>query len=64
MPEKVISVLFYRTDSGREPVHEWLKGQYMVLLQGFIKKTEKIPDKVLSVAQSRLKSLKEYYGKE
>ena len=105
---KIIQVRFYREDSGREPVREWLKEMgrpdsniigedlmtvefgwpigmptcrplgdglyevrsnldghriarvlfcfangYMVLLHGFIKKTQQTPDKELKVARDR-----------
>ncbi len=104
----VMNVVFYRSESGNEPVREWLKdlpreykkqigediktaqigwplgmpliekidthlwevrtklkdgiarvlftvdGNYMVLLHGFIKKTQKIPERELKTALTRL----------
>lgn len=108
-----LQVVFYRSDSGSEPVRRWLKslavlhkkaigediktvqfgwplgmplveklspylwevrtrvpdgiarvlftvdGQLMVLLHGFIKKTQKIPQKEITTAKSRLRRYQE-----
>jgi len=111
MSEPILSVVFYRTEAGSEPVREWLreltvedrkaigidiktvqygwplgmplvrkmepglwevrcdtadgiarvlftaKGGQMVLLHGFVKKTQKTPDNDLKTARNRLKNL-------
>ncbi|WP_374475071.1 type II toxin-antitoxin system RelE/ParE family toxin [Zoogloea sp.] len=111
MGEPILSVVFYRTDAGSEPVRDWLReltvedrkaigtdiktAQYgwplgmplvrkmepglwevrcdiadgiarvlftvkdgqMVLLHGFVKKTQKTPDNELKTARNRLKKL-------
>jgi len=111
MSEPILSVVFYRTEAGSEPVREWLreltvedrkaigidiktvqygwplgmplvrkmepglwevrcdiadgiarvlfsaKGGQMVLLHGFVKKTQKTPDNELKTARNRLKKL-------
>lgn len=113
MSEPILSVVFYRTEAGSEPVREWLreltvedrkaigididiktvqygwplgmplvrkmepglwevrcdiadgiarvlftaKGGQMVLLHGFVKKTQKTPDNNLKTARNRLKNL-------
>ncbi|MBV8620116.1 MAG: type II toxin-antitoxin system RelE/ParE family toxin [Curvibacter sp.] len=111
MDEPILSVDFYRTDAGSEPVREWLreltvedrkaigtdiktvqlgwplgmplvrkmepglweircdiadgisrvlftvKDGQMVLLHGFVKKTQKTPDNELKTARNRLKKL-------
>lgn len=111
MGEPILSVVFYRTEAGSEPVREWLreltvedrkaigidiktvqygwplgmplvrkmepglwevrcgiadgiarvlftaKGGQMVLLHGFVKKTQKTPDNDLKTARNRLKNL-------
>lgn len=67
-------VVFYRTESGNEPVREWLKGlsrlnkriarilftvrgSQMVLLHGFIKKSQKTPQDCLQLAKDRKANL-------
>ena len=111
--EFVLKVVFYRTESGKEPVREWLKelphddkrqigediktaqlgwplgmplirkidkdlwevrtelqdgisrvfftvdGDHMILLHGFIKKSQKTPATELNTARKRLAALKE-----
>ena len=111
MGEPILSVVFFRTEAGTEPVREWLreltvedrktigidiktvqygwplgmplvrkmepglwevrcdiadgiarvlftaKGGQMVLLHGFVKKTQKTPDNELKTARNRLKKL-------
>ena len=111
MDEPILSVVFFRTEAGAEPVREWLreltvedrktigidiktvqygwplgmplvrkmepgllevrcdiadgiarvlfsaKGGQMVLLHGFVKKTQKTPDNELKTARNRLKKL-------
>ena len=111
MSEPILSVVFYRTEAGSEPVREWLreltvedrkaigidiktvqygwplgmplvrkmepglwevrcdiadgiarvlftaKAGQMVLLHGFVKKTQKTPDNELKTARNRLKKL-------
>ena len=111
MDEPILSVVFFRTEAGTEPVREWLrkltvedrktigidiktvqhgwplgmplvrkmepglwevrcdiadgiarvlfsaKGGQMVLLHGFVKKTQKTPDNELKAARNRLKKL-------
>ncbi len=111
MDEPILSVVFFRTEAGTEPVREWLrkltvedrktigidiktvqhgwplgmplvrkmepglwevrcdiadgiarvlftaKGGQMVLLHGFVKKTQKTPDNELKTARNRLKKL-------
>ncbi len=111
MEEPILSVVFFRTEAGTEPVREWLreltvedrktigidiktvqygwplgmplvrkmepglwevrcdiadgiarvlfsaKGGQMVLLHGFVKKTQKTPDNELKTARNRLKKL-------
>ena len=111
MSEPILSVVFYRTEAGSEPVRDWLreltvedrkaigidiktvqygwplgmplvrkmepglwevrcdiadgiarvlftaKGGQMVLLHGFVKKTQKTPDNELKTARNRLKKL-------
>ena len=111
MSEPILSVVFFRTEAGTEPVREWLreltvedrktigidiktvqygwplgmplvrkmepglwevrcdiadgiarvlfsaKGGQMVLLHGFVKKTQKTPDNELKTARNRLKKL-------
>ena len=111
MSEPILSVVFYRTEAGSEPVRDWLreltvedrkaigidiktvqygwplgmplvrkmesglwevrcdiadgiarvlftaKGGQMVLLHGFVKKTQKTPDNELKTARSRLRKL-------
>ncbi|MGC8120178.1 type II toxin-antitoxin system RelE/ParE family toxin [Marinobacter sp. VGCF2001] len=50
MTRKTVNVVFYRSDSGRVPVKEWL-------LNGFIKKTQRTPDQELAKARDRKKNL-------
>lgn len=63
-------VRFYRSDAGREPVLDWLHGldkndrrvlcfhdQTLVVLHGFIKKTQKTPAADLALAQRRMEEL-------
>lgn len=111
MDEPILSVVFFRTEAGAEPVREWLreltvedrktigidiktvqygwplgmplvrkmepglwevrcdiadgiarvlfsaKGGQMVLLHGFVKKSQKTPDNELKTARNRLKKL-------
>lgn len=111
MDEPILSVVFFRTEAGTEPVREWLreltvedrktigidiktvqhgwplgmplvrkmepglwevrcdiadgiarvlfsaKGGQMVLLHGFVKKSQKTPDNELKTARNRLKKL-------
>ena len=111
MKEPILSVVFFRTEAGTEPVREWLreltvedrktigidiktvqygwplgmplvrkmepglwevrcdiadgiarvlfsaKGGQMVLLHGFVKKSQKTPDNELKTARNRLKKL-------
>jgi phage-related protein len=111
MDEPILSVVFFRTEAGAEPVRQWLreltvedrktigidiktvqygwplgmplvrkmepglwevrcdiadgiarvlftaKGGQMVLLHGFVKKTQKTPDNELKTARNRLKKL-------
>lgn len=111
MEEPILSVVFFRTEAGTEPVREWLremtvedrktigidiktvqygwplgmplvrkmepglwevrcdiadgiarvlfsaKGGQMVLLHGFVKKSQKTPDNELKTARNRLKKL-------
>jgi len=60
MPVRIrgpIPVVFFRLDSGREPVREWLERQ-LVLLHGFVKKSRKAPTKELTVARRRLRKLR------
>jgi phage-related protein len=78
--ERPIAVQFFRLDSGREPVREWLKGMRrelrsnlgpgiartfftiyetkIVLLHGFIKKSQKTPANELALAKRRLNKLR------
>jgi phage-related protein len=91
-PEPILSVAFFRTETGREPVREWLKSlprgmplvrkldkglwevrvrltdgiarilfttgeRRMVLLHGFIKKSQKTPREDLELAKTRLRML-------
>ncbi len=110
-PKKIVSVKFYRSENGNEPVRRWLKSldnekkkaigediktvefgwpvgmplvrhmehkiweirsnfpdgiarvfftvyeQHLVLLHGFIKKTQKTPTKELEIARRRMKDL-------
>lgn len=112
MDEPILSVAFYRSEAGNEPVREWLReltvedrkaigtdiktvqygwplgmplvrkmepglwevrcdiadgiarvlfttvGQQMVLLHGFVKKSQKTPEPDLKTARSRLKKLR------
>ncbi|WP_313080453.1 type II toxin-antitoxin system RelE/ParE family toxin [Pulveribacter sp.] len=112
MDEPILSVVFYRSEAGNEPVREWLReltvedrkaigtdiktvqygwplgmplvrkmepglwevrcdiadgiarvlfttvGQQMVLLHGFVKKSQKTPEPDLKTARSRLKKLR------
>jgi phage-related protein len=44
--------VFFRTDSGNEPVREWL------LLHAFIKKTQTTPKRDLDLALQRKKQLR------
>ena len=76
--ESILSVAFFRTETGREPVREWLKTLWeirsrlpdriarvifttgerrMVLLHGFIKKSQKTPKEDLELAKNRLRRL-------
>jgi hypothetical protein len=54
---------FYRSDTGREPVREWLKSldaadrRCMVLLHGFMKKTQKTPKQDIDLALKRKKGV-------
>jgi phage-related protein len=67
--ERPVSVQFFRLDSGREPVREWLRGMRrehrkaiyesnIVLLHGFIKKSQKTPANELALAKRRLNKLR------
>ncbi|HWK81095.1 MAG TPA: type II toxin-antitoxin system RelE/ParE family toxin [Thermomicrobiales bacterium] len=77
MHHKRVEASFYRSDSGDEPVRDWLKSlpaddrraigfdlktiefcfsqNRIVLLHGFIKKTQKTPQSDLAIARSRKK---------
>lgn len=69
---KRVPAFFYRCDTGREPVREWLKGlepevplgriartifcierEQLILLHGFIKKTQKTPQHEIDLALKR-----------
>ena len=60
---KILPARFFRTASGTEPVREWLKGLDkedsriiggdMILLHGFIKKTQQTPHQDLELADRR-----------
>jgi hypothetical protein len=43
-----LPAVFFRTETGREPVREWLqdlpKAERKIILHGFIKKTRKTPN--------------------
>lgn len=63
----VLEVRFHATAQGREPVREWLQGlvaidrkatgPLMVLLHGFVKKSQKTPQTDLELALRRLKEV-------
>jgi phage-related protein len=67
-----IDAVFFRTDHGHEPVRDWLLGlgdriarvifcvehRTIVLLHGFIKKTQKTPKRELDLAMKRMNQLK------
>ena len=55
--EKKLAVAFYRSRSGAEPVRDGLNLGHMVLLHGFIKKTQKTPEAELDLARKRQKDL-------
>ncbi|KPK31959.1 MAG: hypothetical protein AMS24_05245 [Chlamydiae bacterium SM23_39] len=92
-PKKIISVVFYKQASGKEPVRDWLKSlsknqkkvkhlgkgiweaksnfkngiarvlfkikeNNMVLLHGFIKKSQKTPSNHLKIAFKRAQTLR------
>ena len=60
---KILPARFFKTASGTEPVREWLKGLDkedsriiggdMILLHGFIKKTQQTPHQDLELADRR-----------
>jgi phage-related protein len=70
--ERPIAVQFFRLDSGREPVREWLKGMRRELrsnlgpgiartfftIYEFIKKSQKTPANELALAKRRLNKLR------
>ena len=71
-----LRVVFYKTETGKEPVREWLKSLsredriartvftvedgVMVLLHGFIKKAQKLPKHDLALARKRAAKLRGY----
>ena len=61
--EKRITVAFYRTASGAQPVRDWLldgrvifcvSERQLLLLHGFIKKTAKTPRQDIDLALRRM----------
>lgn len=69
-PPRMIPVVFYRTRGGAELVRDWLRSlpsnriarvlfcvvrNRVVVLHGFIKKTQKTPDDELALARKRKK---------
>ena len=57
---KQLPAVFYRTGAGREPgriarVLFCIEHGRMVLLHGFLKKTQRTPDRAIDVAMRRMK---------
>lgn len=58
-----LEIIFYKNLSGNEPVREWLKNlskedNKIILLNGFIKKTQTTPRKEINLAKTRYKEIK------
>jgi phage-related protein len=55
--QPVLKVVFYASASGNEAVRAWLQDDLMVLLHGFVKKSQKTPAPDLRIARERLADL-------